>query len=181
MAKKLTYFSSVAVSGQSCSGKSTLCNLLANQLCWTHVDIGAEFRKLVINNRLEIEQFGHIPEDQLHKIDEQIAGRILTEPYRVWDGRLACYLSQQLKSVLRVYCTAPIEIRSQRLAKREKMSIQTAWAKIEKRDAEEQEVFERMYALSDPYNPKWIDLRVETLGSPEALILPILNRLMLSY
>lgn len=46
MNKLYSDFSSLAVSGQCCSGKSTLCRVLSKKLNWTHVDVGNEFRKI---------------------------------------------------------------------------------------------------------------------------------------
>lgn len=173
----LTQYYAIAVSGQSCSGKSTICKLLGEKLAWKHVDIGSEFRKLAANNHLEIENFGSIPDNHLREIDLQISQRICTEHCVVWDGRLACYLSRKIQGVFKVYCGAPIEVRSQRLASREGISVEIAKAKIERRDLEEKEVFERLYSLSDPFNAEWTDLKISTLKSPEFLVEEVLNQL----
>jgi cytidylate kinase len=141
VAKIVPRFCAIAVSGQSSSGKSTLCRILAAKLSWKHVDIGAEFRRLASLHQLEIEQFGSVPDKQLIEIDKQITERIHVEPYTVWDGRLACYLSKDVTTVFKVFCTAPIDTRSQRLSVREKISLKEADTRIEKRDAEEKKYF----------------------------------------
>ena len=178
MAEIKTDFTAIAVSGESCTGKSTLSRTLAAKLSWTHFDIGAEFRRLSHLYQLEIEHFGSIPEIPLRLIDEQISKRILTETKTIWDGRLACYLSKDFANVLRIYCTAPIGIRHERLSTREKISLSDAKTRIENRDIEERDVFQRLYSLSNPYNPDWIHLKIESIESVELLterILRILN------
>jgi cytidylate kinase len=127
-------YRSIAVSGQACSGKSTICKLLGEKTGWTHVDVGSEFRKLAVNCHLEIEQFGSIPETSLREVDQEIAQRIAKEFNKIWDGRLVCYLSQPVDSVFKVYCTAPMEVRTKRLSQRERISIADASGKIKKRD-----------------------------------------------
>ena len=174
MAKSLT-FTSIAVSGQACSGKSTLCKLLSNKLEWCYVEIGGEIRKLAIEHHLAIEHFGSIPDPQLRQVDEHIEQRISIETNTIWDGRLACYLARKATRIFKIYCIAPIELRSLRLSVREKISLENARAIIEKRDSEEEEVFRRLYALHSPYNEKWVNLKVDTSNPPDALLNSILN------
>jgi predicted cytidylate kinase len=175
MFNKLTRFSSIAVSGQACSGKSTICHRLSDKLGWQHVNIGEEFRRLAARNHLAIEEFGSVPEKELRRIDTEIIHRIRKEPNIIWDGRLACYLSRGIENVFKVYCLLPIETRSERLANREKIAFKDAESRIMKRDVEEKEVFKRLYALSDPYSPEWVNLKVETLEPLEILVEQILS------
>jgi cytidylate kinase len=175
MPSKLTFYHSIAISGQACSGKSTLCKLLEKKLGWSHINIGAGFRKLATQYHLDIEDFGSIPEEQMREIDRRITKRIYTESHVIWDGRLACYLSRSFENVLKVNCLVPIEIRAQRLASREMTTLAESLEIIEKRDREEKEVFERLYSLSDPYDSKWINLKLDASALPDVLVNLILN------
>jgi cytidylate kinase len=56
-----------------------------------------------------------------------------------------------------------------------KIPFEDARKKLAKRDVEEKEVFKKLYALSDSYNPKWVDLKVNTLDPAETLVKQILN------
>jgi predicted cytidylate kinase len=176
-ANKVASFSSIAVSGQACSGKSTICSLLAQSLFWKHVNIGAEFRKLANIAGLEIEKFGSVPENQLRKVDQEITQRIRKEPQVIWDGRLACYLSRDINTVFKVYCTLPVEMRIKRLANREKITLSEARGKISDRDSEEKNVFERLYGLSNQFDPQWVNLQIDTSSSPDELIKQALKHL----
>ncbi len=170
MANNIGRYLSIAVSGQACSGKSTICRLLEEKTGWKHIDVGGEFRKLAVNCNLEIEQFGSIPDTSLRKVDQEIAQRIAMEFNKIWDGRLVCYLSQPIGSVFKIYCTASMEVRAKRMGLREGISFSDARRKIMKRDLEEKEVFQRLYSLSDPYNSKWVDLQLNTVESPDVLV-----------
>ena len=54
---------SIAVSGQCSSGKSTLCRVLDKKLGWKHVNVGDEFKRLAVEHGFRIENFGSIPEN----------------------------------------------------------------------------------------------------------------------
>lgn len=177
MSNELKDFNSIAVSGQACSGKSTICKLLAELLRWQHVNIGTEIRKLANIYGFEIENFGSIPPNKLRKVDQEIIQRIHKEPHVIWDGRLACYLSRDIPSCFRIFCTLPIKERSKRLAKRENILLTTAEERITNRDIEENNVFKRLYGLSSPCDSKWINLIIDTSDSSNQIIKQILEKL----
>ena len=81
---------SLAISGQCSSGKSTVSKLLAKKLGWNNVNIGNEFKRIAAEQGLPIEHFGSIPEKVLRAIDSQNEERIITERNVIWDGRLTC-------------------------------------------------------------------------------------------
>jgi len=170
MIDKYGEFSSLAVSGQCCAGKSTLCRILSKKLKWKHVDVGSEFRKIAKLQGLRIEEFGSIPDEILRNIDDQICHGIETKEYTIWDGRLTCYLARDKTMVFKVYCTANLDIRANRAANRDNISIEEAKKNVLARDAEEARVFKRLYGFSDPYDPKWANLYLDTSSdSPEEL------------
>jgi predicted cytidylate kinase len=161
---------SLAISGQCCSGKSTLCRIISGKLGWIHVDIGNEFRKLAELEGLEIERFGAVPDTLLRQIDEKILQHMKNETNTVWDGRLACYLARNNDRVFKVYCVAQLEIRIERAAFRDEISPRKAKQRILARDNEEANVFKRLYDLSTPYDPKWVDLLIDTSADSPATL-----------
>lgn len=170
MSKVLNDYFSLAVSGQCCSGKSTLCKILSRKLKWTHVDVGNEFRKLAKIRGIGIEKFGSIGDKLLRQIDDQICQRIQTEANTIWDGRLTCYLAHNNTKIFKVYCIADLNVRSKRCASRDTIPFKKAKSKVLARDIEEADVFERLYGFSNPYNTKWVNLRLNTsFNSPEEL------------
>lgn len=173
-------FSSLAISGQCCSGKSTLCRILSKKLNWSHVNIGNEYRKIAKSEGLEIEKFGSIPDILLRQIDDQIHQRIQTEANMIWDGRLACYLARDNVKTFKVYCAAGLDVRAERSASRDKISFEEARRKVLARDTEEANVFKRLYNILNPGSKKWVNLRLDTsYNSPEELADTVLRALSL--
>ena len=167
---------SLAISGQCSSGKSTLGKLLATKLGWNYVSVGEEFKRLAAEQGLPIEDFGSIPEKVLRAVDIQNETRIQTEHNVIWDGRLTCYLARKYSYVFKVYCTANFEIRAQRTATRDHLSFHEAKLKVLARDQEEKEVFRRLYNISKLQNMKWVNLIIDTsFYSPENLTLKVLK------
>lgn len=163
-------YSSLAVSGLCCTGKSTICRTISSKLKWTHIDVGSEFRRIANSQGLRIEEFGSISDTELRYVDDQIKQRIESEEYRIWDGRLTCYLARANTKVLKVYCIADINVRVERCARRDSVPLEDAWKKVLARDIEEREVFDRLYGVSNPYSPAWVNLSLDTSShSPEAL------------
>ena len=163
-------FHSLAVSGECSSGKSTLCRILSQRLNWKHVDVGNEFRKISELRGLKIEKFGSIPDPLLLEIDDRIQHDIKTEVNVVWDGRLTCYLARHIPKIFKVYCVAELDVRAERSASRNKISFEEARRNVLVRDTEEAGVFKRLYGISNPYNPEWVSLWLDTSAkSPEEL------------
>lgn len=171
-------FHSLAISGECSSGKSTLCRTLSQRLNWEHVDVGGEFRKICELRGLKIEEFGSIPDPLLRQIDDQIQRRIKTEVNMVWDGRLTCYLARNIMKIYKVYCLADLKVRAERLAGRDKAPLKEARRNVLARDAEEVDVFKRLYGILNPYSKKWVHLRLDTSReSPRELADTVLGAL----
>ena len=167
---------SFAISGQCSSGKSTLSELLAKKLGWNYVNVGHEFKRIAIEHKVQIENFGSIPETILRAIDLQNKERIKIERNVVWDGRLTCYLARTYKDVFKVYCETDLQIRAQRTAKRDTISLSKAKRRILARDQEEKEVYRRLYNISELLDTNWLNLIIDTsFDSPETLVLKVLE------
>jgi len=173
--KTLGDFHSLAVSGECSSGKSTLCRILSQRLNWAHVDVGNEFRRIAKLRGLKVEEFGSIPDPLLRQIDDHIQHRIKTEVNTIWDGRLTCYLARNSMKIFKVYCVATLNVRAERSANRNKISFKEARISVLARDIEEADVFKRLYGISNPYDPEWVNLWLDTSAkSPEELAVMIL-------
>jgi cytidylate kinase len=181
MIEASSVFSSLAVSGQCCSGKSTLCKTLSKKLNWAHINVGNEYRKIAKLKSIEIENFGSIPNTLLRKIDDQIHQRIQTEEHKIWDGRLACYLARDNMKVFKVYCVADLDVCAERSVNRDKTPFEQAKRKVLTRDIEEADVFKRLYGISNPYNIKWVNLRLDTsFNFPEELANMVIRAICMS-
>jgi cytidylate kinase len=152
----------IAISGQCCSGKSTLCRILAQKLNWIHADVGIEFRAAASLRGLSIEKFGSISDEVLRRIDAETSRRIFNEPFKIWDGRLTCFLARTDPRILKVYCRANVITRAKRCAERDSCTYDEAKIRVRQRDIEEAVVFRRLYGFSNPFNSQWVDLLLDT-------------------
>ncbi len=117
----------ITVAGSHGAGKSTYAAHLAKQLGLRHVSAGTLFRKLAEEKGLSLEQLG---EKALKdpSIDRTIDERTMLEAERgdvVIDGQLASWVLKD-KSDLRIFLTAPDDVRIERIAKRDKVDVREA-------------------------------------------------------
>lgn len=152
----------IAISGQCCSGKSTLCRILAQKLNWVHVDVGKEFRAAASLKGLSIEKFGSLSDEALRRIDVETSQRIFNEPHEIWDGRLTCFLARADARIFKVYCMANANTRAKRCAERDSCTYSAAKIRVRHRDIEEANVFRRLYGFFNPYDSQWVDLLLDT-------------------
>ena len=163
--------SSIAISGQACSGKTTLATLLAKDMRWNHVNVGQIFRDLVRDSGLLVEDFGSLDDASLRQVDEEMQLRMKTTFHCVWEGRLTAWLAKSLPHVMTIYCYADDTTRANRCAKRESLSLEDALGQISKRDEEERLVFKRLYDISSVQKEASFDLTIDTSSnSPHGLL-----------
>jgi len=174
----LSLITNIAISGPNNSGKTTICNLLSQELGWEHIKIGEEFRKLTDQYNLDIEDFGSIPDEQLMHIDEMMKQRMRKDTHLIWDGRLSCFLAKERQDIFKILCTADFETRVQRASNRMKLDLYKAKIRINQREREENEVFKRLYQLDDPFMASWFDLTIDTSDcTPEQAVDEILSHI----
>jgi len=163
--------SSIAISGQACSGKTTLANMLAANLGWNHVNVGQAFRDLAKASGILIENFGSLDDVSLRKVDQEVQVRMKRTSRHVWEGRLTAWLARPLPDVMSIYCLAEDATRATRCAKRQGISLDEAKGLIFKRDEEERVVFKRLYNISDIRKETRFDLSIDTSRkSPKELL-----------
>jgi len=158
------------MSGANGTGKTTLCSVLSDRLQWKHVRIGHEFRRISKELKLEIKDFGSIPDELLREVDLIIDQKMASEEQVVYDGRLSCFLARNRANIFKIVCKADLEIRVKRTATRDNLTIAKARKKILDREMEEKTVFKRLYDLDNPFDHQWIDLVVDASNkTPEEL------------
>ena len=153
---------SIAVSGKCSTGKTTLCENIANIIHWKHIDIGSEFKRLSKEYNLTIEKFGSLPDAILRSIDDRLKERMNKEYGIIWDSRLSCYLAKDNPHIFKVYCYVDLKTRINRTMQRDNISFDEANIKINLRDKEELNVFRRLYNLDNFYSKKWINYKIDT-------------------
>ena len=137
----------ITISGPPGSGKSTLSKVLSVKLGLELISMGDIFRKCAQDRCMSLEEFGEIAkcnekiDREIDEMQKKIAGEkdnILIE------GRLSGFL---VDAGLKVWLKAPLEIRAQRIAKREKKLISKATSETSEREECERERYLKYYDI----------------------------------
>ena len=138
----------ITVSGPHGTGKSTYAARLAEALRIRHVSAGAVFRRIAKEKKISLEELGKTAlEDP--SIDKLVDERTIAEADKgnvVIDGQLAGWILKD-RSDLRIYLTAPEDVRLERIAKRDKVSLQEARVQTEQRESVQRERYLRHYGF----------------------------------
>lgn len=137
----------ITISGPPGSGKSTLSKLLSLRLEMELISIGDIFRKQAEERCMSLDEFG-----MLAKRDEGIDRKLDEEQKRIaeekddiiLEGRLSGFL---VNADLKVWLKAPMEVRAERIAKRENKSAEKAMAEAEEREGCERERYLNYYNI----------------------------------
>ncbi len=137
----------ITISGPPGSGKSTLSKILSVKLGLPLVSMGDVFRKCALDRCMSLEEFGEIAKCS-EKIDREIDSmqkRIAKENDNILiEGRLSGFL---VDADLKVWLKAPLEIRAERIAKRECKSVAMAIAETKVREECERERYLNYYEI----------------------------------
>jgi len=138
----------ITVSGPHGTGKSTYAARLARALRIRHVSAGTVFRRIAKEKKISLEELGEKAlEDP--SIDKLVDERTIAEADKgnvVVDGQLAGWILKD-RSDLRIYLTAPEDIRLERIAKRDKVTLKEAQAQTEQRESVQRERYLRHYGF----------------------------------
>ena len=138
----------ITVSGPHGTGKSTYAARLAEALHIRHVSAGAVFRRIAKEKKISLEELGEKALDD-PSVDRLVDERTTAEADKgnvVVDGQLAGWILKE-RSDLRIYLTAPEDVRLERIARRDKVSFQEARAQTEQRESVQRERYLRHYGF----------------------------------
>ena len=139
----------VTISGPHGSGKSTYAVKLAESLSLRHVSAGMLFRKLAHERRVSLERFQEMAAAD-PSIDRLVDERTMQEAERgdvVVDGQLAGWVLKEI-SDLRVLLTAPLVVRLERIAARDRISLEEARRQTLHREGVQAERYRKHYGFS---------------------------------
>lgn len=163
----------ITISGTPGSGKSTVAELLKDQLHLPYVYSGLLFRRLAKQHNMNLEKFGSYCENN-DEIDRQLDAKqvdILRKGNVILEGRLAGWLAY-LNNIpaFKIMLDAPLDVRSQRVKKRENGSVEKRKEEIVKREKSERVRYQKFYNI-DLNNTSIYDLVIDTsMKSPEEIV-----------
>ena len=140
----------ITISGNPGSGKSTVSQLLEKKLGIKYVYSGMIFRELAEKYNMTLEEFGKYCEEN-SEIDKELDDRqleILVEGNVILEGRLAGWLAHSNNiSAYKVAIVADLDIRARRIVNREKGSIEKRKKEILERERNENTRYKKFYNI----------------------------------
>lgn len=124
----------ITISGPPGSGKSTLSKLLSARFGLELVSMGDIFRKLANDNCMSLDEFGMLAKcnDEIdRKLDETQKKIGMEKDNIILEGRLSGFL---VDADLKVWLKAPLELRTERIAKRENKPVSSVIKETSERE-----------------------------------------------
>jgi predicted cytidylate kinase len=169
-------YNKITLSGQICTGKTTLYQALGKVLGWQTFSTGQFFRQYAAKHHLDIEAAQEQNEQITKKIDYQVRDLLKTKKNIIVEGWLAGIMASNTPGVLRVLLTCQTYKRVQRFSQREKISIKEAKKRVRERDSNWLAEIKKIYGRTDIFDPKHYDLVIDTTDQkPKAILQQVLN------
>ena len=152
----------VAVSGLPGAGKSTYAKLIAEKLGLRYVSIGELFRSIAKSKGLELVEAHRLAEVD-PSLDLEVDAKAYEEALKggvVVDGHLAGWLLSRVAD-LKLFLTAPLEVRAERVAKRDGLSLDEALKQVLEREESNRRRYLELYSI-DTSDLSCFDLVVNT-------------------
>ena len=146
----------VAIGGPPGSGKTTVAERFAQAHAYVLVSAGLKFREMAKARGLSLEAFGKAAEAD-PGIDRSLDHAVLEEILRqdaygrdvIVDGRIQAHLLDQRRvPCLKVLINAPLAVRAERVAGREKKSPNAAEREISDREKSERVRYKALYGIN---------------------------------
>ncbi|MCE4599899.1 MAG: AAA family ATPase [Desulfurococcales archaeon] len=138
----------IVVSGPPGSGKSTYAKRLASELGLEYYTTGQIFRELAKKLGVSLSRLNEMAEED-PRIDLEIdkeTMRIASKGGVVIDSHLAAWLLHDKADVL-IYVKAPLNVRAERIAKRDSIPLKQAYTEIVERENSHRRRFLKYYGL----------------------------------
>ena len=138
----------ITFSGQHGTGKSTYARQIASRLGLQYVSAGYLFREMASEKGLSLTAFSKLCEGDegidrmidMKSIDSMKGGNVLI------DSKLAGHFARDFKA-LKVYLTAPLSVRVDRIAKRDRKSMSEVKEETLEREDSERSRFKKYYGF----------------------------------
>lgn len=151
----------ITVSGLHGTGKSTLAKRLAEVLGLRYISAGKMFRGIAEELDLKLEEMSKLAEKD-HKFDRLVDKRTKDEAVKggvVIDAALSGWMVEEAD--IKVFLTAPFEVRIKRIAAREDLTLEEAGEMTRARENSESERFRMIYTV-DPSDTSIYDVILNT-------------------
>ncbi|HEX59464.1 MAG TPA: cytidylate kinase [Methanomicrobia archaeon] len=137
----------IVICGLPGSGTTTAAKLLSNKLQMRMLSAGEVFRRFAKKLNLSLEDFSKLAEKdpsfdkQLDEFQKELAMR---EPDIIVEGRVSAFF---VPADLKVWLEAPLEVRAERVAKREGIPFERAFSAVVERENSEKRRYKEYYGI----------------------------------
>jgi len=138
----------ITVSGYHGTGKTTYAAHLAKEIGLRHVSAGMLFRKLAQEKGMSLEEFGQVALKD-PTVDRLIDERTMSEAEKgnvVIDGQIAGWVLKEIAD-LRIHLITPEPIRIQRIAERDRLTVEEARRQTVTRERVQSERYKLHYGF----------------------------------
>jgi predicted cytidylate kinase len=168
----------ITISGLPGTGKTTVAKLLENRLGLKYVYSGEIFRRLAKKYDKSLEEFSAYCE-QHREIDEELDTyqlEILRKGNVIVEGRISGWLAYRNKiPAVKVLLEAPLDVRAQRIVKREQGDFEKRKKEILKREQSEATRYKKYYNI-DVRDSSIYDVIVDSADKPPEKIVDIIMK-----
>lgn len=158
-------YRNITISGLVCTGTSTLSRHLADKLKWERSSTGEMFRQYCAEKNIPLEQTSLRPDSVTLEIDGMVKNRLINDKNLIMEGWLTGFLAREIPGVFKILLVCDAALRIDRIVNRDNMAVDIAKAHIETREAENLKKWQRIYGVSDFWDPKYYDLTIDTYSS----------------
>jgi cytidylate kinase len=137
----------ITIGGPIGSGKTTVASAVAKRFGLKHISAGAIFRGMARQKGLSLGEFSQLAEKDpsLDKLIDERQKDLAKEGKAVVDGRLS---GKFIEGNIKIWLTAPFELRAERVAKRENLSLKQAKEDMGKRERSEATRYKKIYDIN---------------------------------
>lgn len=156
----------ITISGLPGSGTTTLSNNLSKTLSFDYIYAGKIYREMANKKGLSLEEFSKLTENDTSfdtALDRQVMSFADSHDNCIVEGRLSGWFAhrEQSKDFVKIWVTAPVNVRLDRIAHRENETLDITSKKVEMREKSEAKRYKEIYGI-DISNLSIYDLVVDT-------------------
>lgn len=156
----------ITISGRVASGATTLSRSLAQKLGWKLINGGEIYREYAKKNGIPLERTTKTSDNYHLELDNFIKEKLKKEKQLIVESWLSGFDAQGIASVFKVFVTCSDDaVRIDRVANRDKMTIEEAKEHLKIREEENLAKWEKLYQTKDFWNPNLYDLVINTYSS----------------
>lgn len=171
-------YQKITISGQICTGKTTLFWDLARTLKWPTFSASQFFRDYSRTHHVSLQKAEEQNQNLTREVDLGMKDMLLQDYHIIVEGWMAGIMARGIPNVLQVLLTCSDKERTQRFAKREGIPLPDAEQKIREREESWIEKLKKIYNRTDFFDPTNYNLVIDTTHkTPDGVKNTVLTKL----